>query len=167
MQVCSLVSSAERHSPDFAKLPPGNRTCSFISHRNSPGRIQPGCHFRRTELFRHRSHHCPTTYPLTPGSRECTFRQSAMRRTTTSEHFQRSRGSNPRSLACMSRTLPLSHDASLFLKFAICTLSSSRHFFSACDPLCDYCPDILIQSLAYLLWVVSHQSVSSSSLMWR
>ena len=80
---------------------------------NSPGSIQPGCHLRRTDLFKRTGLHCPTRYPLTPGSRECTCEQSALPRNTTSEHIQHSRGSNPRSLACTSRTLPLSHDASL------------------------------------------------------
>ena len=111
VEVYSLVSSAKRYSPDFTQLPPGNRTCSFISHLNSPGSIQPGCHFRRTALFKHTSLHCPTRYPLTPGSRECTCEQSALPRSTTSKHIQRCRGSNPRSLASKSRTLPLSHDA--------------------------------------------------------
>ena len=45
VQVYSLVSNAKRDSPDFTQLPPGHRTCSFISHLNSPGSIQPGCHF--------------------------------------------------------------------------------------------------------------------------
>ena len=43
--VYSLVSSAKRHSPDVTQLPPGHRTCSFISHLNSPGSIQPGLPF--------------------------------------------------------------------------------------------------------------------------
>ena len=111
MQVYSLVSSAKRHSADFTQLPPGHRAASFISHLNSPGSIQPGCHFRRTELFKHTSLHCPTRYPLTPGSQECTCEQSALSRSTTSAYIQRRRGSNPRSLACTSRTLPLSRDA--------------------------------------------------------
>ena len=111
VQVYSLVSSAKRHSPDFTQLPTGHRTCSFISHLNSSGSTQPGCHFRRTELFKHTSLHCPTRYPLVPGSRECTCEQSALPRSTTSEHIQRIRGSNSRSLACTSRTLSLSHDA--------------------------------------------------------
>ena len=111
VQVYSLVSSAKRHSPDFTQLPPGHRTCSFINHLNPPGSIQPGCYFRRTELFKHRSLHCPTRYPLTPWSRGWTCEQSALPRSTTSEHIQRSRGSKPRSLACTSRTLPLSHEA--------------------------------------------------------
>ena len=111
VKVYSLVSSAKRYSTDFTQLPPGHRTCSFINHLNSPGSIQPGCHFRRTELFKYTSLHCPNGYPLTPGLRECTCEQSALRRGTTSKHVQRSWGSNPRSLACTSRTLPLSHDA--------------------------------------------------------
>ena len=115
VEVYSLVSSAKRYSPDFTQLRPGHRTCSFISHLNSPGSIQPGCHFGRTELFKHTSLHCPTRYPLTPGSRECTCEQSALPRSTTSKHTQRSRGSNPQSLACKSRTVPLSHDAPLYV----------------------------------------------------
>ena len=113
LEVYSLVSSAKRYSLDFTQLPPGHvhRICSFISHLNSLGSIQPGCHFLRTELFKHTSLHRPTRYPLTPGSRECTCEQSALPRSTTSKHIQRSRGSKPRSLACKSRTVPLSHDA--------------------------------------------------------
>ena len=107
VKVYSLVSSAKRHSPDFTQLHSGHRTCSFISHLKSPASIQPGCHFRCKEQFKHTSLHCPTRYPLTPGSRECTCEQSALPRNTTSEHIQRSRGSNPRSLACTSRRLPL------------------------------------------------------------
>ena len=87
VQVYSLVSSAKRHSPDFTQLLPVHRTRSFISHLNSPGSIQPSCHFfRRTELFKHTSRHCPTRYPLTPGSRECTCEESALPRSTSSEH---------------------------------------------------------------------------------
>ena len=99
-------------------ITPSHRTRSFISHLNSPGSIRLGCHFRSTELLKHTSLHCPTKYTLTPGSREWTCEQSALPRSTTSEHIQRSRGSNPQSLACTSRTLPLSHDAprgSIFL----------------------------------------------------
>ena len=92
-------------STNHPTSPPGHRTCSFISHLNSLGSIQPGCYFRRTELVKHTSLHCPTGYPLTPGLRECMCEQSALPRSTTSEHIQRSRGSNPRSLACTSRTL--------------------------------------------------------------
>ena len=62
VQVYSLVSGAKRHSPDFTQLPSGHRTCSFISHFNSLGSIQPGCRFRRTELFKHTGLHCPTRY---------------------------------------------------------------------------------------------------------
>ena len=69
VEVYSLVSSAKRHSPDFTQLPPGHRTCSFISRLSSPGSMQPGCRFRRTELFKHTSFHCPTRYALTPGLR--------------------------------------------------------------------------------------------------
>ena len=37
VQVYSLVSSMERHSPNFTQLPPGHRTCSLMSCLNSPG----------------------------------------------------------------------------------------------------------------------------------
>ena len=86
VEVYSLVSSAKRYSPDFTQLPPGHRTCSFISHLKSPGSIQPGCHFRRTELYSNTSLHCPTRYPLIPRSRECTCGQSALPNSTTLEH---------------------------------------------------------------------------------
>ena len=73
----------KRHSPDFTQLPSGHRTCSFISHLNFPGSIQPAAAiFRRAELFKHTSLHCPTRCPLTPGSRECTCEQSALPRST-------------------------------------------------------------------------------------
>ena len=113
VQVCSLVSSAKCHTPDFMHIiiPAGHGTCSFVSHLNFPGSIQPGCRFPRAELFKHTSLHCPTGYPLTPGSRECTCEQSALPSSTRPEHIQRSRESNPRSRACTSRTLPLSHAA--------------------------------------------------------
>ena len=39
VEVYSLVSTAKRYSPDFTQLPSGHRTCSFISHLNSPGSI--------------------------------------------------------------------------------------------------------------------------------
>ena len=93
-------------------LPPGHRTCSFISHLNSPGSIQPSCHFWRTELLNTQVqdfNYCPTRYPLTPGSRECMCEQSAFPRNTTSEHIQCSQGLNLRSLTCTSCMLPLSH----------------------------------------------------------
>ena len=85
VEVYSLGSSAKRPSPDSTQLPPGHRTCLFISRLNSPGSIRPGCHFRHTGLFT-RKLHCPTRYPLTPGSRECTCGQTALPRSTTSEH---------------------------------------------------------------------------------
>ena len=117
VQVYSLVSSAKRHSPHFTQLSPGHRTCSFISHFNSLGSIRPSCHFQATELFKHTSLHCPTRYPLTPGSRECTCDQSALPRSTTLKHIQHSRGSNPQSLAGTSGTLALSHDAPHLMYF--------------------------------------------------
>ena len=39
------------------------------------------------ELFKHTSLHCPTRYPFTPGLRECMCDQSALPRSTGSEHF--------------------------------------------------------------------------------
>ena len=53
----SLVSSAKGHSHDFTQLPPGHRTCSSISHLNSPGSTQPGCQFWRTELVEYTGLH--------------------------------------------------------------------------------------------------------------
>ena len=79
--------------------------------------MRPGCHFRRTELFKHTSLHCPTRYPLTPGSRECTCEQSVWPRSTTSEHNSAQLGIEPAiSRLCKSRTLPLSHDAPRLMK---------------------------------------------------
>ena len=95
-------------------IPPGLRTCSFISHLNSSGSIQPGCPLQHTELLKYISLHCPTRYPLTPGSRKCTCGQSALHRSTMSEHTQHSWGSNSRSLTCNSHMLPLSHNAPKF-----------------------------------------------------
>ena len=59
---------------------------NIISHLNSPGSIQPGCHFRRTELFQHTGLRSPTRYPFTPGSTESTCGQSALPGSTTSQH---------------------------------------------------------------------------------
>ena len=145
MRVYSLVSSTKHHSPDFIQLPPGRRTCSFISHLNSPGSIQPGCHFfGATELFKLTSLHCPTRYPLTPGSRECTCEQSALPRSTTSKHIQRSLGSNRRPLACKSRTVPLSHDTSHYMSTEE-TINGHRNFENTSDqyPTCISYPRLL------------------------
>ena len=86
VQVYSLVSSAKRHLPDFTQLPPWSQDL-FIRHLNSLRSIQPSCHSQHTELFKYTSLHCPTRYPLTPGSRECMCGQSALPRSTTSEHI--------------------------------------------------------------------------------
>ena len=104
VKVYSLTSSAKCHSPDFTQLPPGHRTCSFISHLNSLGSLQPGYHLWRTELFKHTSLHCPTRCPLTLGWRECTCEQSTLPRSTTSEHIQCSWGLNPWSCSLVCRT---------------------------------------------------------------
>ena len=54
-----LVPGMKHHSPDCTQLPPGAgcRTCSLISHLNSPGSLQPGF-FWRMELLKHRNLHC-------------------------------------------------------------------------------------------------------------
>ena len=72
VEVYSLVSSVKRYSPHFTQLPPGHRTCSFISHLNSPGSIQPGCHFQCIWNYSNTQTFSPTEYLLTPGSKECT-----------------------------------------------------------------------------------------------
>ena len=101
VEAYSLVSRTECYSPDFTQLrTPGHGTCSFLRHLNSPGSIQPGCHFRRTELFKHTSLHCSTRYPLTPGSRECTCGQSALPRSTTPEHKSAQPGIEP-TISCL------------------------------------------------------------------
>ena len=111
VQVYSLVSSTKRYSPDFTQLPPGHRTCSFISHLNSPRSIQPGCHFRRTGLFNAQA------FTVLPGTQSFLGRRSARvgkvpcLEAQCRSIIQRSRGSNTRSLAYKSRTLPLSRDA--------------------------------------------------------
>ena len=204
MQVCSLVSSAKRYSPDSTQLLPGHRTCSFISHLNSPGSMQPadavfgtqnysntqaftvspGTHLllgrenarvskvsclgkqRRSIIravpeiilgggphFFFRPLHPQDTHgvraPWPPGHVSVFINPAPLRikyaltpmtsyppslghvvNKTPSPHrtkkclqppariisgttlIQRSRGSNPRSLACTSRTLPVSHDVS-------------------------------------------------------
>ena len=123
VQLYSLVSSAKRHSPDFTELSLGHWTCSFICHNASQ---LSGEHTARLPFSARGTTQThkpslsyknlwkvlgPTKYLFTPGSRECTCELSALRRNTTSERIQPSRGSNPRSLACKSRTLPLSRDA--------------------------------------------------------
>ena len=97
VEVYSLVSNAKRHSPDFTQLSPGHRTCSFISHLNFPGSIYRPAAISGTRiaLFQHTSLHCPTRYPLTPRSRECTCGQSALPRSTTSEHNSAQPGIEP------------------------------------------------------------------------
>ena len=96
VKVYSLVSRAKCHSLNFTQLIlPRHRSCSYISHLNSPGSIQPGCHFRRTELFKHTSLHCPKRYPLTLGSRECTCGRSTLPRSTTSGHNSAQPGIEP------------------------------------------------------------------------
>ena len=92
VQVYTLVSSVKRHSPDFTQWFPSYRTM-FV---HKPSQL-PEEHIQWVRLpfsaqgtvFKHTSLPCPTRYPLTPGSRECTYEQSALPRSTTSE--QRSR----------------------------------------------------------------------------
>ena len=108
--VYSQVSSAKCHSLNFTQLPPGHRTCSFISHLNSPRSIQPGCHFQHTELFKHTSLHCRTRYPLTPGQESAHVGKMPCLGAQRQNLIQPSQGLNPQSLACKSCMLPLSHD---------------------------------------------------------
>ena len=75
MHVYSLVPSAKRHSPDFTQLPPGHRTCSFISHLNSPGSIQPGCHFSAHGTLQ--THKPTPSYTVVPGTYILLGRESA------------------------------------------------------------------------------------------
>ena len=71
VRVYSLVSSAKRHSPDFIQIPPGHRTCSFISHLNSRGSIQPGCHF-----FGARNYSNTQAFTVLPGTHLLLGRES-------------------------------------------------------------------------------------------
>ena len=45
-------------------ITPWSRTCSFISHLNSPGSIQPGCHHGAGLIQTRRSLPCPTSTHL-------------------------------------------------------------------------------------------------------
>ena len=116
VKVYRLVSRKKCYAPDFTQLPPGHRTCSFVSHLSSPGSRQPGCHFQCTELI-------PTykAFTVLPGTHLLLGQESArvgivpclgaQCRTI----IQPSRGSNPPSLTCRLCTLPLSHDAPPFV----------------------------------------------------
>ena len=73
------------------------------------------CHFLRTKLLKHISLHCLTRYPFTPGSREGTWRQSVLPRSTTSRHNSAQSGIEPCSLARKSCMLPLKHAAPHYL----------------------------------------------------
>ena len=111
VEVYSLVSIAKCRSPDFTHLPSGHRTCSFISHLNSPGSIQPGCHLRRTGLFQHTSLHCPTRYPLRMGQESARVGKVPCLGAQRRSIIQPSPGSNSRALTFKSHRLPLSRDA--------------------------------------------------------
>ena len=66
----------------FTSIFPGYRTCSFQYQLNSLGMHTALLPSRRWKLFKHTSNHCPTKYPFTPGSRECTYRWSVLRKNT-------------------------------------------------------------------------------------
>ena len=91
----SLLSSAKHHSADFTQLPPGHRTCSFINHLNSLGSIQPDCHFST------QNYSSTQAFTALPGTHlllrwaECTCGQSALPRSTMSEHNSAQPGTKP------------------------------------------------------------------------
>ena len=87
MQVYSLVSSTKHHSPNFTQITPWSQDLFIYKPSQLPREHTVRLPFRCTELFKHTSLHCPTRYPLPPGSTECTCEQSALPRSTTSEHI--------------------------------------------------------------------------------
>ena len=95
VEVYSLVSSAKSHPPDFTRLPLVTGPVHSLAVSTPPGNIQLGCHFRRTDPFKHTSLHCRTRYPLTPGSRECTCGQSASPKSKTLENNSTQPGIEP------------------------------------------------------------------------
>ena len=117
VEVYNLASSTKHHSPNFMQLPPGHRTWSFIGHLNSPGSIQPGCHFWCAKLFKHTRAFTVLsgTHLLLGLASACMGKMpylGAQRRNI----IQPSQGSNLRSLTFKSHMLPLSHDAPHFLR---------------------------------------------------
>ena len=75
----------------------------------------PGEHTARLPFFGARNYSNTQAFTVLPGTHLLLGRESArvskvpcLGAHAMSEHIQRSRGSNPRSLACTSRTLPLS-----------------------------------------------------------
>ena len=108
VEVYGLVSGAKRHSADYTQLPPGHRTCSFISTTRgaySPAAISGARNYSNTQAF-----------TVLPGTHLLLGRESARVGKVPCLGAQRlsiiqpSRRSNPRSLACKLRTLSLSHD---------------------------------------------------------
>ena len=85
VEVHSVISSGKHHSPDFTQCElPRHRTCSFISHLNSPGSIRPAAtcstrNYSNTQAI--------TVLPGTPLllGQESACGQSALPR-STSEH---------------------------------------------------------------------------------
>ena len=71
VQVYSLVSSAKRHSPDFTQLPPGCRTCSFISHLKSRGAYRPAA------IFGARNYSSTQAFTVLSGTHSLLGRESA------------------------------------------------------------------------------------------
>ena len=89
VDVHSLVLGTKRSSPNFTQSPPGpgHGTCSSLKPTQTPrGACSMTAISGTQKLFKHTSHHHPTRYPLTPGSRECTCGQSALPRSTTPQH---------------------------------------------------------------------------------
>ena len=125
VRVYSLVSSAKRHSPDFIQLTPGHRTCSFISHLNFPGSIQPGCHFFGARNYSHSQ-----AFTVLPGTHLLLGRESARVSKVPCLGTQRrsifsAAGDQTGDLSLLSRArYPLSHDASCVDKHRISWLKN-------------------------------------------
>ena len=113
-----------------------------------------------------------------------------VRRSTTSKHIQHSQGSNLRSLACTSRTLPLSHDVPLkvcFIHIWMLTVSGSAwnilnpttFFMTVCTASMDSCsnqtrrldvergPLCLLNTVKLFYWVNSQGSDYGTSFCLR
>ena len=152
MEVYSEVSSASAALPTLHTYPLVTGPCSFPSHLNFPGSIQPGSYkFWRLELITHTHTHThmhtslsalprkltkaslvlPGTY-FTPGSRESTrvdelpgqeYNFNAVHSTAQPA----TRTCMP-SLACKSRTLSPSHSAPRILS----KLNTATHWVTEC-----------------------------------
>ena len=83
-----MARSATRPTACTQLYPPDHRTCSLIAYAISTprGAYSPVSMMALKSIQTHRSLHCPTRYPLTSGSRDCTCGQSVLPRSTTSQH---------------------------------------------------------------------------------